>query len=484
MQKEMAVAEHEVRAHEDRLLEHMERSRNVRRGAEGGGSGAQGRAGRGRARAEGARGRAQRRSSRSSARLTAARSERGRAAARARRWRSSSASRTAARASRVAEARDGLCTRLPRPAAAAGVQRGAAQRQPSSSATAARASSTSCPPRPRRRRGPALLTRSMIVAYIDGGARGNPGPAGYGVRIEVGRRQPSSTNCTARSASRPTTSPNTTACSRRCSGRSITASARPHPRRLGAARQADARRIQGQESRAAAALRPRAPARRAARRRHVRARAARAEQGSRPAVEPRDGRSEKQLAMPENAVEPRDRSRCSTRIDAADAAAPNDSHHPARRFAPAPIRVEARPGASSCTDRRRGCARRWHACAARADRGWRATDRGRAGRLAPVENQRASDPIVVTRRRGTPRRPPARPRRSTGPGTDRSRRRDRVGPDPNSRLQRLDRRDRGALHRAAPARVDGRDDAGRVDRRAGPARSRPPAPRSRSTDRR
>jgi probable phosphoglycerate mutase len=26
----------------------------------------------------------------------------------------------------------------------------------------------------------------MIVAYIDGGARGNPGPAGYGVRIEDG----------------------------------------------------------------------------------------------------------------------------------------------------------------------------------------------------------------------------------------------------------------------------------------------------------
>jgi ribonuclease HI len=24
----------------------------------------------------------------------------------------------------------------------------------------------------------------MVVAYIDGGARGNPGPAGYGVRIE------------------------------------------------------------------------------------------------------------------------------------------------------------------------------------------------------------------------------------------------------------------------------------------------------------
>ena len=26
----------------------------------------------------------------------------------------------------------------------------------------------------------------MIVAYIDGGSRGNPGPAGYGVRIEDG----------------------------------------------------------------------------------------------------------------------------------------------------------------------------------------------------------------------------------------------------------------------------------------------------------
>ncbi|MGH3116687.1 MAG: ribonuclease HI family protein [Vicinamibacterales bacterium] len=25
----------------------------------------------------------------------------------------------------------------------------------------------------------------MIIAYIDGGARGNPGPAGYGVRIET-----------------------------------------------------------------------------------------------------------------------------------------------------------------------------------------------------------------------------------------------------------------------------------------------------------
>jgi probable phosphoglycerate mutase len=28
------------------------------------------------------------------------------------------------------------------------------------------------------------VTSDAIVAYIDGGARGNPGPAGYGVRIE------------------------------------------------------------------------------------------------------------------------------------------------------------------------------------------------------------------------------------------------------------------------------------------------------------
>ena len=30
-----------------------------------------------------------------------------------------------------------------------------------------------------------MTTGSDIVAYIDGGARGNPGPAGYGVRIET-----------------------------------------------------------------------------------------------------------------------------------------------------------------------------------------------------------------------------------------------------------------------------------------------------------
>ena len=29
-----------------------------------------------------------------------------------------------------------------------------------------------------------MISSDAIVAYIDGGARGNPGPAGYGVRVE------------------------------------------------------------------------------------------------------------------------------------------------------------------------------------------------------------------------------------------------------------------------------------------------------------
>ena len=30
------------------------------------------------------------------------------------------------------------------------------------------------------------MSEERVVAYIDGGARGNPGPAGYGVRVEAG----------------------------------------------------------------------------------------------------------------------------------------------------------------------------------------------------------------------------------------------------------------------------------------------------------
>ena len=53
----------------------------------------------------------------------------------------------------------------------------------------------------------------MITVYIDGGARGNPGPAGFGVRVEdaAGTMIDS---CTGALASQPTTSPNTTDCSR------------------------------------------------------------------------------------------------------------------------------------------------------------------------------------------------------------------------------------------------------------------------------
>jgi probable phosphoglycerate mutase len=33
-------------------------------------------------------------------------------------------------------------------------------------------------------RTPGLFDSEALIAYVDGGARGNPGPAGYGVRIE------------------------------------------------------------------------------------------------------------------------------------------------------------------------------------------------------------------------------------------------------------------------------------------------------------
>ena len=55
-------------------------------------------------------------------------------------------------------------------------------------------------------------TRLMaIVAYIDGGARGNPGPAGYGVRIENDNGALIE-EFHGFSAAPPTTSPSTTGC--------------------------------------------------------------------------------------------------------------------------------------------------------------------------------------------------------------------------------------------------------------------------------
>src|SRR5687768_195918 len=53
----------------------------------------------------------------------------------------------------------------------------------SSSGTAAAASSTSPAPAERQPRLPRDSDMSL-VAYIAGGARGTPGPAGYGVRVE------------------------------------------------------------------------------------------------------------------------------------------------------------------------------------------------------------------------------------------------------------------------------------------------------------
>ena len=80
-----------------------------------------------------------------------------------------------------------------------------------------------------------------------------------------------------RSASRPTTSPSTAGCSPRSSGRrrhGHRAAARAI--RLAAARAADARQLQGEERRAAAAAREGAPARARDRPRHLRARRPRA----------------------------------------------------------------------------------------------------------------------------------------------------------------------------------------------------------------
>ena len=109
------------------------------------------------------------------------------------------------------------------------------------SATAARGSSYYVPPAQRAAR-PSPPDRPMIVAYIDGGARGNPGPAGYGVRIESSATAPSWTNSTAGLASRPTTSPNTTGCWRPSVGARSSRDQSAHSCRLRTAREADARR--------------------------------------------------------------------------------------------------------------------------------------------------------------------------------------------------------------------------------------------------
>ena len=77
----------------------------------------------------------------------------------------------------VAPARDGPVHGVSRPAAADGVHRSAAQQR----AGPVRQLPAHPLLRPARRGGCGIA--GMITAYIDGGSRGNPGPAGYGVQI-------------------------------------------------------------------------------------------------------------------------------------------------------------------------------------------------------------------------------------------------------------------------------------------------------------
>ena len=181
--------------------------------------------------------------------------------------------------------------RLPRPAAAAGVQRGPAQRQhhpvrqlhphPLLRAGAGAAAPT---PQP-------LLTSDDSSRTSTAAPAAIPGPAGYGVRIEAA----DGTLIEELHGGLGIATNNVAEYNGLLAALQWAVdhghAGRAHPRRLGAAREADARRVQGQASGPAAARRPRAPARRATRRVTFRARAPRAEQGSRPAVEPGHGRS-------------------------------------------------------------------------------------------------------------------------------------------------------------------------------------------------
>ena len=152
MQHEIAVAEHEVRAHEDKLLEHMEEA-ETSPPSEGGGGGAEGGAGEVDARQKPLE--AERGDARAGAR---AGSTAERAALVAELVPQALAlfepSRSGRKGVAVAEARDGLCTRLPRPAAAAGVQRGPPQRR-AHPVRQLHAHPLFRPAPPRRRRGPA-----------------------------------------------------------------------------------------------------------------------------------------------------------------------------------------------------------------------------------------------------------------------------------------------------------------------------------------
>ena len=159
----------------------------------------------------------------------------------------------------VAEARDGICTDLPRPAAPADVQRSPPQRQhrpvrelPADPLLRARA---------RSRRSP----RDVPAVARDHGLHRRwrarqPRPRRLRRAIEDADGTVVEEICTAASASRPTTSPNTRPARGAALGEAH--GHRPCTRgRLAAAGRADARRLQSEASRPAAAARQGAPAR-------------------------------------------------------------------------------------------------------------------------------------------------------------------------------------------------------------------------------
>ena len=218
MQKEMAVAEHDVRAHEDKLLEHMEHAETYAaelKAAEAALKAEQADVAKAQQALDAERGRARTRAGARDATRAERRSRRSPGSADA--VRASGARPQGHRGRRGARR---AVHPVSRPSADRRSSTRSAATTDCTSATAAPGFSTSS----RRRRPaarPAPPDLRMIVAYIDGGARGNPGPAGYGVRIEA----PDGTvldELHGGSASPPTTSRNTTACSRRCNGPSIT----------------------------------------------------------------------------------------------------------------------------------------------------------------------------------------------------------------------------------------------------------------------
>ena len=130
----------------------------------------------------------------------------------------------------------------------------------------------------------------MIRAYIDGGARGNPGPAGYGVRVED----------TDGNLIEELYGPLGIATNNVAEYSGLLAALKwavDHGQRdvhIRADSELLVKQMRGEykvkNPGPAAACRARAPADDGARQSHLRARPAGIQQGSRPAVEPRDGR--------------------------------------------------------------------------------------------------------------------------------------------------------------------------------------------------